>query len=76
MNSEKNRYFVHFKKHILLHLSNIFYEILDLGPPINAQAHYKSSIFKYNVASTIQRLWWSQIKRSIFGALNKWLKRE
>ena len=44
---------MHFKEHVLLHLSNIFYEILDLGPPINAQAHYKSSIFKYNVASTI-----------------------
>ena len=46
--SEKN--FVHFKVQVLFHLSKIFYEILYLSPPIDAQPHYSSPIFMYNVA--------------------------
>ena len=42
-------HFVHFKEHVLLHIS-IFYGILDLGFPINAPAHYRSPNFMYHFA--------------------------
>ena len=31
-----------FKEYVLLHLSNFLYEILDIGFPLNAPAHYRS----------------------------------
>ena len=48
--SEKNSSFCGFKEHLLLHLSNLFNESLDLGPPVSAPTHYRSPIFTYNVA--------------------------
>ena len=46
---EKNRHFVYFKEHALLHLSKSFDQILDLSPPVNAPASFRSPICMYNV---------------------------
>jgi len=41
---------MHFKEQIIHHVSKLFCEILDLGPPVNAPAQYRSPLLMYNVA--------------------------
>ena len=46
----KKFHIVHFKEHVLLHLSNVVWNFY-LGLPVKAPAHYRSRMYMYNVAN-------------------------
>ena len=48
--------------------SKFFYEILELGPPVNAPAHYRSPIFMYRDALRPHgnfQCWFIELKKNI-----------